>query len=153
MRLFIDLEPIGKGRPRAAARGGHAVLYTPSKTAAWEDAACVSIMRQARGEVVRGPVAVSIVAVFSRTKAQLACDRLGNVKAGSERLWHTKKPDADNVVKIVLDALVRAGVLEDDATVVYQTIRKVIRAVDERPGLYIDITTVDHSPRRDNEHQ
>lgn len=129
------------------------MLYTPSKTAAWEDAACVSIMRQARGEVVRGPVAVSIVAVFSRTKAQLACDRLGNVKAGSERLWHTKKPDADNVAKITLDALVRAGVLEDDCSVVYQTIRKVIRAVDERPGLYIDITTVDHSPRRDNEHQ
>jgi Holliday junction resolvase RusA-like endonuclease len=150
VNLFVDLEPIGKGRPRAGMRrGGHAVLYTPSKTAAWEDAACVSIMRQARGEVVRGPVAVSIVAVFSRTKAQLACDRLGNVKAGTERLWHAKKPDADNVAKITLDALVRAGVLEDDCTVVYQTIRKVIRAVDERPGIYIDITAVDHSPRRE----
>jgi Holliday junction resolvase RusA-like endonuclease len=149
MKLFVDLEPIGKGRARAGMRGGHAVVYTPSRTAAWEDAACVSIMRQARGEVVRGPVAVSIVAVFSRTKAQLACDRLGNVKAGAGRLWHAKKPDADNVAKITLDALVRAGVLEDDCTVVYQTIRKVIRAVDERPGIYIDITTIDHSPRRE----
>jgi Holliday junction resolvase RusA-like endonuclease len=151
LRLFLGLEPIGKGRPRAAARGGHAVLYTPSKTAAWEDAACVSIMRQARGEVVRGPVAVSIVAVFSRTKAQLQTDRAGNIKAGAGRLWHVKKPDADNVAKITLDALVRAGVLEDDCSVVYQTIRKVIRAVDERPGIYIDITTVDHSPRREEQ--
>ena len=125
------------------------MLYTPSRTAAWEDAACVSIMRQSRGQVMRGPVAVSIVAVFSRTKAQLACDRLGNVKAGAERLWHVKKPDADNVAKITLDALVRAGVLEDDCSVVYQSTRKVIRAVDERPGIYIDITTVDHSPRRE----
>ena len=111
-------------------------MYTPSKTAAWEDAACVSIMRQARGQVVTGPAAVSIVAVFGRTKAQLACDRLGNVKAGAGRLWHTKKPDADNV-------------LEDDACVVYQSVRKVIRAVDERPGVYVEVTTVDHSPRRD----
>lgn len=124
-------------------------MYTPSKTAAWEDAACVSIMRQARGQVVTGPSAVSIVAVFSRTKAQLATDRAGNVKAGAGRLWHVKKPDADNVSKIVLDALVRAGVLEDDACVVYQSVRKVIRAVDERPGVYVEVTTVDHSPRRD----
>lgn len=98
---------------------------------------------------MRGPVAVSIVAVFSRTKAQLQTDRAGNVKAGAGRLWHVKKPDADNVAKITLDALVRAGVLEDDCSVVYQSTRKVIRAVDERPGLYIDITTVDHSPRRE----
>ena len=126
-------------------------MYTPNRTAAWEDAACVSIMRQARGQVMRGPVAVSIVAVFSRTKAQLQADRAGNIKAGAGRLWHTKKPDADNVAKITLDALVRAGVLEDDCSVVYQSTRKVIRAVDERPGLYIDITTVDHSPRREEQ--
>jgi Holliday junction resolvase RusA-like endonuclease len=149
VKLFVDLEPIGKGRPRAAARGGHAVMYTPSRTAAWEDAACVSIMRQAGGKKLRAPLAVAIVAVFPRTKAQLATDRHGNVKAGSDRLWHVKKPDADNVAKIVLDALVRAGVIEDDCSVVYQSTRKVIRAVDERPGLYIDITTVDHSPRRE----
>jgi len=151
LRLFLDLEPIGKGRPRAAARGGHAVLYTPSRTAAWEDAACVSIMRQAHGEVMRGPVAVSIVAVFSRTKAQLQTDRAGNVKAGAGRLWHVKKPDADNVAKITLDALVRAGVLEDDCSVVYQSTRKVIRAVDERPGVYVELSQVDHSPRREEQ--
>ena len=124
-------------------------MYTPSKTAAWEDAACVSIMRQARGQVVTGPAAVSIVAVFGRTKAQLQADLAGKMKAGAGRLWNVKKTDADNVSKIVLDALVRAGVLEDDACVVYQSVRKVIRAVDERPGVYVEVTTVDHSPRRD----
>ena len=100
---------------------------------------------------MRGPVAVSIVAVFSRTKAQLQADRAGNIKAGAGRLWHTKKPDADNVAKITLDALVRAGVLEDDCTVVYQSVRKVIRAVDERPGVYIELSQVDHSPRREEQ--
>ena len=149
MKLFVDLEPIGKGRPRAAARGGHAVMYTPSRTAAWEDAACVSIMRQAGGQKLRAPLAVSIVAVFPRTKAQLVTDRHGNVKAGADRMWHTKKPDADNVTKIVLDALVRAGVIEDDAGIVYQTARKVIRAVDERPGVHIELTEIHHSPRRE----
>lgn len=125
------------------------MMYTPSRTAAWEDAACVSIMRQAGGQKLRAPLAVSIVAVFPRTKAQLACDRHGNVRSGADRLWHTKKPDADNVTKIVLDALVRAGVIEDDAGIVYQTCRKVIRAVDERPGVHIELTEIHHSPRRE----
>lgn len=125
------------------------MMYTPSRTAAWEDAACVSIMRQASGQKLRAPLAVSIVAVFPRTKVQLATDRHGNVKAGADRLWHTKKPDADNVAKIVLDALVRAGVIEDDAGIVYQTARKVIRAVDERPGVHIELTEIHHSPRRE----
>jgi Holliday junction resolvase RusA-like endonuclease len=124
-------------------------MYTPGRTAAWEDAACVSIMRQAAGQKVQAPLAVAIVAVFGRTKAQLATDRHGNVKAGAGRLWHIKKPDADNVAKIVLDALVRAGVIEDDAGIVYQTTRKVIRAVDERPGVYVELTEIDHSPRRE----
>lgn len=151
MKLFLDLEPIGKGRPRATTRGGHAVVYTPSRTAAWEDAACVAIMRQARGQVMAGPLAVSIVAVFPRTKAQLACDRAGNVKSGAGRLWHVKKPDADNVSKIVLDALVRAGVVEDDCAVVYLSVRKVIRATDERHGVYVELSQIDHSPRREEQ--
>ena len=29
-------EPIGKGRPRATTRAGHAALYTPKKTANYE---------------------------------------------------------------------------------------------------------------------
>lgn len=124
-------------------------MYTPSRTAAWEDAATVAIIRQAHGQTLTGPVGVTITAVFSRTKAQLACDKRGNVKAGADRLWHVKKPDADNVAKIVLDSLVRAGVLDDDCSVVYQSTRKVVRAIDERAGVWIDLVEITHSPRRD----
>ena len=111
-------------------------MYTPSRTAAWEDAACVSIMRQASGQKLRAPLAVSIVAVFPRTKAQLACDRHGNVKAGADRLWHTKKPDADNVVKAVFDGM-NGVVWRDDVQAVDLVVRKRYGAT---PGVFVRVT-------------
>lgn len=91
-------EVVGKQRPRATARGGHARVYTPRKTRVFEE-----LIRRAWREQVgdawsghHGPVSVSVS--VSRELAR-----------SSPKYWagrqDTQKPDVDNVLKAVLDAL------------------------------------------------
>jgi Holliday junction resolvase RusA-like endonuclease len=61
-----------------------------------------------RGDPVplfRGPVSVRMVFTFEPPKGERA--RIGTP--------HTQKPDKDNLEKLVLDAMTRAGVFKDDS--------------------------------------
>ena len=50
--------------------------------------------------------------------------------------WHTKKPDADNVAKAVLDAL-NGYAYPDDSAVSKLSVEKVY---SDPPGVYVQIT-------------
>jgi|GEM_PF-3330413 len=56
---------------------------------------------------------------------------------------HTATPDADNVTKLAMDALVRAGALADDKLVADLRVQKVWH---QHPGLDV---TIDYAPSRD----
>lgn len=118
----IGLTPRGASRPRAARGGGR--VYMPPEHRAWMEAATVMLREQSYGEPQRGAVAVRIVATWPTPKARPSwCPR--EVWAGrAAGLWMASKPDADNVGKIVLDAMVAAGLLEDDRGVVSLAIEK-----------------------------
>ncbi len=107
----IPGEPIGKGRPRATTVGGHARLYTPSKTAKWEAYAAATMAQEWTGEPLRCPVQVTIEAVFSRPKS-----RVWKTKP-MPRYPHVSRPDGDNCAKAVCDSLEKAGVLHNDSQV------------------------------------
>lgn len=111
LEFVIPGDPIGKGRPRFTAGGA----YTPAKTRAWErDAATLASVaaRRVGWSVERNePLVVVVRAVKSRPQ------RLSRRTDPDGRLVRTSKPDCDNVVKAVLDALQLAGVLADDAQV------------------------------------
>lgn len=90
------------------------------------EAAVVMLREQRRGEPIAGPVAVEICASWPMPKTRPAwCSReaWASRKADSGLAYATK-PDADNVAKIVLDAMVEAGVLADDRYVVSLTVGK-----------------------------
>jgi Holliday junction resolvase RusA-like endonuclease len=98
----------------------------PPEHRAWMEAAVTMLREQRQGEAIAGPVAVEIVAIWPLPKARPAwCDRerwaLRKVNGG---IAYATKPDVDNVAKIVLDALVEAGVLADDRFVVQLHIGK-----------------------------
>ena len=113
MYVSIPGDPVGKGRPRLTTRGGHAHAYTPGKTAAWEAGAAHLMRTEWAGKApYEGPVMVTVSAVASRPKRLL---RRGDPDG---RMWRTTKPDVDNVLKAVMDALVNAGVIRDDVQVV-----------------------------------
>lgn len=114
-------EPVGKGRPRFT-RTGH--TYTPGKTESYE-----SLVRLAYGECgmvfQKGvPVRVRITACFSIPKSASKKKRAMMI-AGD--IVPTKKPDFDNIQKIICDAL--NGVADDDSQIVKADIEKVYSTV------------------------
>ena len=117
----IPLEPFGKARPRVT-RTGHA--YMPDSYTAARDA-----LRLMFGAVtVAPPWSLSVTAV--RAMPASWSKRRRAAMAGA---WCMTKPDADNIVGAVMDAL-----FEDDAAVVSVTCRKVWGATAE---LRIEIWT------------
>lgn len=88
---------------------------------------------------VDGPVRVTIrVLIRAPMKARLS----PNAPSSKRILGRPapRKPDVDNVAKIVLDAAVRAGVIADDDQVTDLLVKKRYTAVDEAPGVGFMLT-------------
>lgn len=105
VRLTIPGEPQGKGRHRAVRRGDHIATYTPRKTKDYEDEVRFCY-RQEYGDLmafaVDEPVSATIIAAFGIPKS---ASKKCKVEMMAGRVLPTKKPDTDNIAKIVLDAL------------------------------------------------
>ena len=129
--------PIGKGRPRATKMGNHVRLYTPKRTADWERSSAL-IMRNAWMSPPSDSLCrAKITAVFPRPK------RLLRKKDPEHRIWHSSKPDIDNVCKSVLDSLVMAGVIRDDTQVVFLSAKSVYASKDEGPCVEVTLASID----------
>lgn len=124
--LIVPGQPRGKGRPRASAAGGHVRMYTDKLTASWErDAAQRAALEWRRRPQI--PVTRSTTVVVDCVLARP--QRLQ--RSGEERQPCSTKPDIDNVLKIALDALVEACVLEDDRGVTMAIVGKAYAAIGE----------------------
>ena len=132
--------PIGKGRPRGASIGGRVRLYTPKKTADWERSAAMVMTSVWRKAPLDEPVEVQIAAFSHRPK------RLLRRKDPDHVIYKTSKPDADNICKCALDALVMAGVLRDDSLVVKVTILDFYAERDRGPRLCLRMRPVQPEP-------
>lgn len=153
----IPSEPVGKGRPRATTIGGHARLFTPEKTRQWERlAADIMVLTWRRTPDCKGqgpialPVRVVVEAVCARPKRLLPRSMGGTLPKASVlstgRLWRAQKPDADNVAKAALDALVMAGVILDDVQVVEVTARSLFAAIGEAPSVTVHLSLIEGDP-------
>lgn len=132
--------PIGKGRPRGTSVGGYVRMYTPKGTSEWTRAAALLMRSEWRKPPVDSHVEVEVLAVFPRPK------RLMRKRDPEGRIWFGSKPDKDNVDKIVLDSLVMAGVIRDDAKVVCGREMKVYASKFEGPGLWVRMRLVAEAP-------
>lgn len=111
--LTIPGTPTGKGRPKFVRATGHA--RTPQMTkvaearvhAAWQAAGCPMLPE--------GPVGIHVEAFLARPGHHFRVN--GELsKAGLRSEYPTKKPDADNLLKLVMDAL-NSCAYRDDAHV------------------------------------
>ncbi|ABD27443.1 endodeoxyribonuclease RusA [Novosphingobium aromaticivorans DSM 12444] len=117
--------PVGKGRPRFVKATGRA--YTPEKTASYESLIAYAASQAMRGaQPINAPIGIKVQAVFpipaSWTK-----------KRKESAVWHTSKPDGDNILKALGDAL-NGIVWADDSQVARTSIAKVYGDV---PGLHV----------------
>lgn len=60
--------------------------------------------------------------------------------------WKTTKPDTDNLQKLLKDAMTRCGFWKDDALVCLEVIEKIYHEADEKHGVAISITNLNHFP-------
>ena len=109
-------KPKGKGRPRFA--GGHA--YTPESTKQAEAEIAWYYRQAAQGKVFEGPVCLHIQMVFPIPSRTTKADR---EKMHNGDIMPTVKPDADNCIKLVADAL-NGVAWYDDKQIIYAVCMK-----------------------------
>lgn len=117
MHFCVHGPPVGKARPRVT-KSGH--TYTPEKTKDYERLvrACYQSQVKRFSFPPGVPLTVKLQAEFpipKSTSKKKAAALVGK--------WHTKKPDADNVAKAVLDAL-NGLAYPDDSAVSKLTVEK-----------------------------
>ena len=123
LNFVIPGSPIGQGRPKFSTINGHPKAYDPEKSRnykAYVRMLATQAMKETGFEMIDGPCAVLINAFFEVPKSKSKRFREAALK-GTER--PTKKPDADNIVKAIQDAL-NGLAYKDDAYIVYLACQK-----------------------------
>lgn len=111
--LNVPLIPV-KRRVRFNTKHGN--TYMDDRTKAEMQAVAAEYRRRFPGVVFVGPVKISIVA--SKPLSKREPKRIKSCP-------FTKRPDADNIAKAVMDALQEAGAFANDACVVDLHVRKL----------------------------
>ena len=109
--LSVPGQPVGKGRPRF----GNGRAYTPKKTKDYEDMVarlCREKMEMHDLETLEVPMVLHLIARFEIPKSWPKKKK----ELAQRNLIHPKKPDIDNVIKIIMDGM-NGHIYEDDSQV------------------------------------
>ena len=113
-------EPVAQGRPRATTINGHVRMYDPKKSSDYKDFVRLAAAQYAPDKLPEGPLAL-VIDVYKQIPKSFNKKKVE--AAGRGDLRPTTKPDTDNYVKAIKDAL--KGVLwKDDSQVVELVARK-----------------------------
>lgn len=142
MMFIVPGEPVGKGRPRGRRMGKGIMFYTPDKTVDYENKirACAI---EACGDILRplwvGAVKIEVLAYMGIPKNTSKKHRLMMERG---QLLPLKKPDCDNILKVVLDAL-NGVAFRDDKQVVAANCEKRYCDEGKFPSIFVGITYVE----------
>ena len=140
MTFFIHGDPKGQPRPRAFARkmGAKYVarMYDSDVADSWKRAVNVALVKainEHKPEYNKDG-AFEVVATFFMRRPKSHFNAHGFVKPNAP-VRHAQKPDADNLVKLVLDRITRLELIwRDDSQVAYLTVAKYWSDKDENVG-------------------
>lgn len=101
---------IGKGRPRLNSYTG--AVYTPTRTKDYESLVeQYFLLKYPRFKALEGRIKVNIIAYFAIPKTTKKSDIN---KMLENNISPTKKPDIDNIVKVVLDSMNKFAFKDDN---------------------------------------
>lgn len=142
VKFFVEGEPIAQPRPKFSRAGGFIRAYTPDKfVGPWKKLIMWRAWQERiAGRELDGPVLLALVFVMPRPAGHFGTGKNAGTLKASAPSFHTIKPDGDNLVKAVMDALTEARVWRDDSQVFEQTAHKRYAAPGERAGCHISIT-------------
>lgn len=115
IEFMIKGKPQGKGRPRFRRIGKYVSTYNPKSTSDYEKLVIKSFQEQVKSDMSKwtGKVRIDIQAMFLPPKSLSKKQR--EYLDGHP---HLKKPDADNISKIILDSL--NGIAYKDDSQIYE---------------------------------
>ena len=147
--IYLEIEPVAKARARhrsVKTKSGKSFVqsYTPKKTKDFESevAQIAKYVMQAH-KIIDGPCRLRVAAFFSIPESWPLWKQSAALQG---RIAHTVKPDDDNVLKSVKDAL-NAIVYVDDSYVVDSQINKFYA---NKPALAISIKPLPLCPAQAN---
>ena len=122
INITLPITPTAQQRPRFAKRGNFVSAYKSAEQQANERTLEALLYKHAPKEAIAAPVRLEVLAVMPIP--QSTPKRLLRAMQ-SETLAHTKKPDLDNIVKQLKDALSRLRFWHDDKQVAEMICKKV----------------------------
>lgn len=128
--FVVKGEPIAMPRPRFA--NGRAYNDKGHAVQAWKQQVNLACRLAFAGlEPMQGPVMLSVTFIMPRPK------KMCRAHAPAGRVYHTSKPDTDNLIKAVKDAMTGVA-YDDDAQVCCEWSVKFYQAkVDDEPRAYV----------------
>ena len=132
IKFTVYGEPVAKGRPRVARWG----TYTPEKTVRYEELVKFSYLQTERVRFTNGEALVMSLDIYMSIPKSTSKKNAELMREGSIR--PTKKPDLDNIIKILGDSLNKLA-FDDDNQVVSMVANKFY---SEEPRVEVEITEV-----------
>jgi Holliday junction resolvase RusA-like endonuclease len=147
IEIRLEGEPHAQQRHRARRVGSVGIrTYDNPRSADWKKRARLEMLSQLPIDGPK-PVFRSGVPLRVMITAHFECPK-GERRKRQPRLfrWHTKKSDADNIAKAVLDAA--NGILwHDDAQIAQLLVTKMVAAQDTAPCVLVDVRELPDQPR------
>lgn len=122
IRFTIPGQPFGKQRPRFSRAGQYVKIYTPDNTVTYENFVRVMYQQVANGRMFADDAMldVRIIAYYNIPKSVSKKKRKAMLE---HRIRPAKKPDWDNIGKVICDSL-NTVAYHDDSSVVDAQVRK-----------------------------
>lgn len=142
IRFIVPVKPVGKARPRFTRRANGKGIrsYNAQVTEEGEILLhCMAIWGDR--PPITGAFMISGEFVFARPKSHFGTGRNSGKLKPSAPLYHTSKPDVDNILKIILDAL-QGIIFMDDSQCIRADCRKRYATFEEhnRSMVVLEIT-------------
>ena len=138
--LVVLGDPKAQGRPRATSMGKHIRVYDDPKSRKAKDTLAKVVQDQAPEELLDCPLRVDLEFFMPRPKGHYGTGKnAGKLKLRFQGLHHTKKPDIDNLRKLVMDAM--TGVFWRDDSLVCEG--ATVKQYSDRPRTEIYIKTLE----------
>lgn len=142
IELSICGEPRPQPRPRARAFQASpgkwiAQIYNPADADGWKKMIACAAREHIPREPMQGPISIRATFFLERPQSHYTSKGLRQ----SAPTKHAQRPDFDNLIKAVMDALTDAGLWRDDALIADAVVAK--RWANEHPGVFIEIESME----------
>lgn len=137
IQFVVPGQPFGKQRPKFSRAGQYVKTYTPKETVSYENLVKVMYQQEAKGKMFSDDAMldVRIIAYYDIPKSTSKKKRKAMLE---HKIRPTKKPDWDNIGKIICDSLNKVA-YHDDSAVVDAQVRKFY---SEQPRVDVKIRQI-----------